>query len=66
MLGDDDAPLQAKALAELLLPELNGGRIFQRGESVIEDYLWDRWRMLVHESILNPHGDGINPLISEL
>jgi hypothetical protein len=48
VLRDDDATLESKAFAELFLPELNSSGIFQGGESVIKDYLWERWRMLVH------------------
>ncbi len=36
----------------MLLPKLNSSRIFQRGESVIQDYLLKVRRMLVHRDIL--------------
>jgi len=37
VLGNQDAALQTKPLAEVLLPELDRDRVSQRGEPVVED-----------------------------
>ena len=62
MLGDDDAPLESKALAELFLPELDRLRILKWREDVIQDYLGDGWRMLVHTLIVNGYNTGLQPV----
>ena len=61
MLGDDDASFEAKAFTELLLPELYRFRIREGREDVIKDDLGDRWRMLVHATILRQGSPLKNP-----
>ncbi len=62
MLRDDDAPLKSKAFAELLLPELDRFRILKWRKDVIQDYLGDGWRMLVHPLIVNGNKAGQLPV----
>jgi len=37
VLGDEDSTLQAQSLAELLLPQLDRGRVSDGGEPVVEN-----------------------------
>jgi hypothetical protein len=62
VLRDDDASLKSEAFAQLLLPELYSLWIFKWRESVIEDYLGDGWRMLIHPLIVNGNKAGHLPV----
>lgn len=64
VLRNDDATFKSKAFTELLLPELYRFRIRERREDVIKDDLGDRWRMLVHATILRQGTPLKNPQAS--
>ena len=63
MLRDDDASLKSQAFAQLLLPELHCFWIFKWRESVIQDYLGNGWRMLVHPLIVNGNKAASLPVV---